>query len=139
MMKKNNRFVLDNNILVSALLIKNSPPFQIIKKIEAQGLTLYSEPTLLELNRVLSRKKFNKYFTVEEKQEFILKLVEMSELIEIKESITICRDSKDDKFLELAISGNADFIITGDQDLLVLNPFRNIEIITANEFLSRFN
>ena len=89
MMKKNNRFVLDNNILVSALLIKNSPPFQIIKKIEAQGLILYSEPTLLELNRVLSRKKFNKYFTVEEKQEFILKLVEMSELIEIKESITI--------------------------------------------------
>jgi putative PIN family toxin of toxin-antitoxin system len=138
-MKKNNRFVLDNNILVSALLIKNSPPFQIIKKIEAQGLILYSEPTLLELNRVLSRKKFNKYFTVEEKQEFILKLVEMSELIEIKESITICRDSKDDKFLELAISGNADFIITGDQDLLVLNPFRNIEVITANEFLSRFN
>jgi putative PIN family toxin of toxin-antitoxin system len=139
MMMKNNRFVLDNNILVSALLIKNSPPFQIIKKIEAQGLILYSEPTLLELNRVLSRKKFNKYFTVEEKQEFILKLVEMSELIEIKESITICRDSKDDKFLELAISGNADFIITGDQDLLVLNPFRNIEVITANEFLSRFN
>ena len=139
MMKKNNRFVLDNNILVSALLIKNSPPFQIIKKIEAQGLILYSEPTLLELHRVLSRKKFNKYFTVEEKQEFILKLVEMSELIEIKESITICRDSKDDKFLELAISGNADFIITGDQDLLVLNPFRNIEVITANEFLSRFN
>jgi predicted nucleic acid-binding protein len=55
MMMKNNRFVLDNNILVSALLIKNSPPFQIIKKIEAQGLILYSEPTLLELNRVLSR------------------------------------------------------------------------------------
>jgi predicted nucleic acid-binding protein len=63
----------------------------------------------------------------------------MSELIEIKESITICRDSKDDKFLELAISGKADFIITGDQDLLVLNPFRNIEIIAANEFLNRFN
>ena len=55
MMMKNNRFVLDNNILVSALLIKNSPPFQIIKKIEAQGLILYSEATLLELNRVLSR------------------------------------------------------------------------------------
>jgi uncharacterized protein len=139
MMKKNNRFVLDNNILVSALLIKNSPPFQIIKKIEAQGLILYSEATLLELNRVLSRKKFDKYFTVEEKQEFILKLIEMSELTEIKESITICRDSKDDKFLELAISGNANFIITGDQDLLVLNPFRNIEIITANEFLTTFN
>ncbi|MBE9235436.1 putative toxin-antitoxin system toxin component, PIN family [Anabaena aphanizomenioides LEGE 00250] len=135
----NKRFVLDNNILVSALLIKNSPPFQIIKLIESQGLILYSEATLLELNRVLSRKKFERYFTVEEKQEFILKLIEMSELVEIKESITICRDPKDDKFLELAISGKADFIITGDQDLLILNPFRNIEIITAHEFLTRFN
>ncbi|QYX31601.1 putative toxin-antitoxin system toxin component, PIN family [Sphaerospermopsis torques-reginae] len=135
----NKRFVLDNNILVSALLIKNSPPFQIIKLIESQGLILYSEATLLELNRVLSRKKFERYFTLEEKQEFILKLIEMSELVEIKELITICRDPKDDKFLELAISGKADFIITGDQDLLILNPFRDIEIITANEFLTRFN
>ena len=53
--------------------------------------------------------------------------------------IDICRDPKDNKFLELAVSGKADFIITGDQDLLVLNPFRNIEIITINEFLTRFN
>jgi hypothetical protein len=57
--------------------------------------------------------------------------------VEIEESINICRDPKDDKFLELAFSGKADFIVTGDQDLLVLNPFRNIEIITANVFLSR--
>jgi uncharacterized protein len=130
------RFVLDNNILVSALLVKNSAPFQVIKKVEAQGITLYSEATLLELNQVLSRRKFIKYFTIEEKQEFIFKLVEKSELVKIEESINICRDPKDDKFLELAVSGKADFIITGDQDLLVLNPFRNIAIITANDFLS---
>ena len=131
------RFVVDNNILVSALLIKNSVPFQVISKIEERGVILYSEATLLELNQVLNRKKFVKYFTVEEKQAFIFKLLEKSELVEIEESINICRDPKDDKFLELAFSGKADFIITGDQDLLVLNPFRNIEIITANDFLSR--
>ncbi len=130
------RFVVDNNILVSALLVKNSAPFQVISKIEEQGVILYSEATLLELNQVLNRKKFVKYFTVEEKQAFIFKLLEKSELVEIEESINICRDPKDDKFLELAFSGKADFIITGDQDLLVLNPLRNIEIITANDFLS---
>jgi predicted nucleic acid-binding protein len=59
-------------------------------------------------------------------------------LIKISEKITICRDPKDDKFLELAVNGQANFIITGDEDLLVLNPFRNIEIITVNEFLNRF-
>ena len=131
------RFVVDNNILVSALLVKNSAPFQVISKIEERDVILYSEETLLELNQVLSRKKFIKYFAIEEKQAFIFKLLEKAELVEIEESINICRDPKDDKFLELAVSGKADFIITGDQDLLVLNPFRNIEIITANDFLSR--
>ncbi|MFN9468915.1 MAG: putative toxin-antitoxin system toxin component, PIN family [Pseudanabaena sp.] len=131
------RFVVDNNILVSALLVKNSAPFQVISKIEERGVILYSEVTLLELNQVLSRKKFIKYFAIEEKQAFIFKLLEKAELVEIEESINICRDPKDDKFLELAVSGKADFIITGDQDLLVLNPFRNIEILTAKDFLSR--
>ncbi len=135
----NNRFVLDNNILVSALLVKNSAPFWVIKKVEEMGVILYSEATLLELNQVLNRKKFIKYFTVEEKQEFIVKLIESAELVVITESIDICRDPKDNKFLELAVSGEADFIISGDRDLLVLNPFRSIEIITANDFLTRFN
>jgi putative PIN family toxin of toxin-antitoxin system len=70
----NRHFVLDNNILVSALLVKNSAPFWVIKKVEEMGVILYSEATLLELNQVLNRKKFIKYFTVEEKQEFIVKL-----------------------------------------------------------------
>ena len=135
----NSRFVSDNNIFVSALLVKNSVPFWVIKKVEEMGVILYSEATLLELNQVLNRKKFIKYFTVEEKQEFIVKLIESAELVVIKESIDICRDPKDNKFLELAVSGEADFIISGDQDLLVLNPFINIEIITANDFLTRFN
>ena len=133
-MMMNSRFVLDNNILVSALLVKNSAPFWVIKKVEEMGVILYSEVTLLELNQVLNRKKFVKYFTVEEKQEFIVKLIESAELVMITESIDICRDPKDNKFLELAVSGEADFIISGDRDLLVLNPFRNIEIITANDF-----
>jgi len=135
----NRRFVLDNNILVSALLVKNSAPFWVIKKVEEMGVILYSEATLLELNQVLNRKKFIKYFTVEEKQEFIVKLIESAELVVVEESIDICRDPKDNKFLELAVSGEADFIISGDRNLLVLNPFRNIEIITANDFLNRFN
>jgi len=138
-MMMNRRFVLDNNILVSALLVKNSAPFWVIKKVEEMGVILYSEATLLELNQVLNRKKFIKYFTVEEKQEFIVKLIESAELVVVEESIDICRDPKDNKFLELAVSGEADFIISGDRNLLVLNPFRNIEIITANDFLNRFN
>lgn len=137
-MKMTKKFILDTNILVSSLLIKNSAPSQAIKVAEKCGIILYSEAILVELNQVLNRKKFDKYLTIAERQYFILKFIEKAQLIEIKEIITICRDQKDNKFLELGVSGNADFIITGDNDLLVLNPFRNIEIITVNEFLNRF-
>jgi putative PIN family toxin of toxin-antitoxin system len=65
-------------------------------------------------------------------------LVRIKEFIEPKTEITECRDPKDNKFLELAIAGNAECIVTGDKDLLELNPFRNIQIITPKEFLDRF-
>jgi len=61
--------------------------------------------------------------------------VQKSLLIEIEETIIECRDAKDNKFLELAISGKASAIITGDKDLLVLHPFRGIPIITVSQFL----
>lgn len=58
-----------------------------------------------------------------------------STLVDINEKIKECRDPKDDKFLELAVSGKADFIISGDGDLQVLNPFRKIKIVSPREFL----
>ena len=61
--------------------------------------------------------------------------VEKATLLEITESVQECRDRKDDKILELAFNGSADYIITGDRDLLVLHPFRGVSIITADEFL----
>ncbi len=56
--------------------------------------------------------------------------------MQIVQKITACRDRKDDKFLELAVNGKASYVITGDQDLLVLNPFQDIAIISASEYLS---
>lgn len=139
MKNKNLRVVLDTNVLISSLLLKNSPPFRVVELIFARSILLRSESTLSEFEEVLGRKKFNKYLTLEERQVFLSKFLARSELVEIMQEIDVCRDPKDNKFLELAVSGEADFIVSGDQDLLVLNPFRNIEIITANDFLTRFN
>jgi hypothetical protein len=69
---------------------------------------------------------------------FILNLFRIGEFIEPTEKITICRDQKDNKFLELAIGGNADCIVSGDKDLLVLNPFRGNKIISPGDFLIQF-
>lgn len=134
-----NRFVVDTNVLISALLFKNSVPFRAIELAEKQGIILYSEATLNELEQVLNRKKFNKYLSLEERQVFLLKFISASELVSIKETIAVCRDEKDNKFLELAVSGNANVIVTGDLDLLVLNPFQAVEIVTPDIFIDRFS
>ena len=133
-----NRIVIDTNVFISALLIKKSVPFQVVEIAFKQGIILYSDATFTELQKVIYRQKFNKYLTLEERNIFLFKFINGSEFVDIKGEIKACRDTKDDTFLELAVNGNADFIITGDLDLLVLNPFRQIEIITPEVFVSRF-
>jgi predicted nucleic acid-binding protein len=56
-------------------------------------------------------------------------------VVPITTSVKECRDPKDDKFLELAISGGASYIVSGDADLLTLHPFRGIAVITPQDFL----
>jgi putative PIN family toxin of toxin-antitoxin system len=138
-MMSEQRFVVDNNILVSRLLAPNSIPAQALRVVVEKGKLLISADTLRELSVVLSRKKFDKYVSLENRQEFIQRLGVISELILIQTRITICRDPRDNKFLELAVDGKAQIIITGDQDLLILNPFENIDVLTPRDFLLRYD
>jgi len=130
--------VIDTNVLVSSVLIVNSSADLALKKIRSIGDILFSQTTFEELQEVLTRQKFDRYIPLNIRLQFLAKLKLDFTLIPIRETINICRDPKDDKFLEVAVNGKGDFIITGDLDLLVLNPFRNIEIITINDFLTRF-
>jgi uncharacterized protein len=68
-------------------------------------------------------------------QAWLKTLIRAAELVTITETIAACRDPTDDKFLELAVDGHADLIVTGDADLLALNPFRDILIVTAAAFV----
>ncbi|WP_055076853.1 putative toxin-antitoxin system toxin component, PIN family [Pseudanabaena sp. 'Roaring Creek'] len=70
------------------------------------------------------------------RNEFLNDFLAIVENVQIVPKIAACRDRKDDKFLELAVNGNANYIITGDQDLLVLNPFQDISIISVSDYLS---
>ncbi len=130
------RLVLDTNVLVSGLLTQNSIPQQIYDYAIDQATLLQSRATLVELEQVLLRPKFDRYVSLEKRLRFIASLVAHAEHIDIGESIELCRDPKDDSLLELAVSGSATHLITGDQDLLVLNPFRNIVIQQPSTFLA---
>lgn len=119
------------------MLLSDSIPHQAFIKVLAEGKLLVSVPVILELADVLSRKQFNKYLLEEERLRFLVGLLKEAELVDTEETISECRDPKDNKFLELACSSKADCIISGDDDLLVLNPLRDIPIITPREFLIR--
>jgi len=129
------QFVIDTNVLVSSVLIKKSSSDAALKKARSLGSLLFSEATFQELQITLSRSKFDRYVSLQVRSEFIFRLRLASELVEILERVDLCRDEKDNKFLEVAINGRADYLITGDNDLLVLRPFQNIKIMTVNEFL----
>lgn len=130
------RYVFDINVVVSALLLSDSVPRQAFDKALNEGILLISVPLTIELAHVLSRKQFDKYLLEEERMRFLVALLKQAELLEITETVTDCRDPKDNKILELALGGRADCIISGDRDLLALNPFREIPIIAPKEFLT---
>ena len=129
------RVVIDTNVAVSAVLLPRSVPRQAFDRALEHGTILISSATMTELNDVLHRPHFDKYVHEDERLEFLAMWVRDAELVIITEVVTACRDPKDDKVLELALSGQATHIISGDEDLLVLHPFRGVEILTPQAFL----
>jgi uncharacterized protein len=130
------RVVLDTNALVGRLLMPNSIPARAVRLAVAENRVLASDDTLMELADVLSRPKFDPYVTVEERQTFLRLFGRIVERVQIIHVVRACRDPKDDKFLELAANGSADTIVTGDNDLLALHPFRGIPVLSPAAFLA---
>lgn len=129
------RCIFDTNTLVSAVLFKKSPPGQALAIALRNYTLLVSTDTVGELAEVLSRKKFQQYVTAEEREEFLNAFLATTTLINVTSREERCRDPKDDKFLNLAISGNADVIVTGDKDLLTLGNCEKTKIVNAEAFL----
>ena len=98
---------------------------------------MVSEATMEELATVLGRPKFDPYLSIANRQEFIRLLGRIAEMIPVVRVVRACRDPRDDKFLEVAVNGRADLIITGDRDLLELDPFMGIGILTPAAYLAR--
>ena len=129
------RFVFDTNVLISAALSDESTSRRAFDHALDRGTILLSLPVVAELNEVLTRDKFRPYVTEDEARQFLAVLAGASQWVEIDVRISDCRDPSDNKFLELAVSGRATHIITGDGELLALNPFKGKPVLTPGEFL----
>lgn len=134
----NRFFVFDTNTLLSALFDETFIPAEALKRARINGILLTSEAIMLEYRQVFSRPKFDKYISLPTRIEFIENIIAQSFPVIITQEIKACRDSNDDKWLSLAVSAKSDCLISGDKDLLVLNPFKGIPILTPAEFLNKF-
>lgn len=129
------RVIFDTNVLISATLLRHSVSRQAFDQAINRSTVLSSLATLAEIMEVIRRPQFDRYVTIAERREFLSALIRNTTLIAILASVAICRDPKDNKFLELAVNGQADFVVSGDNDLLVLHPFRGVKIVTPRDFL----
>jgi putative PIN family toxin of toxin-antitoxin system len=136
-MAKTKLFVIDTNILISAFILPHSVARKALNKAIKDGSVIISETVARELAEVFIRPKFDKYLSLEMRLEIIDDFISLAYLVKPEVTVDICRDPKDNQFLELACTANTACIVTGDRDLLVLHPFRGVPIITAVEFLNR--
>jgi putative PIN family toxin of toxin-antitoxin system len=129
------RIVFDTNVLVSALLCHGSTPDLALELALNQYELILSGEICMEIEDVLRRPKIAKLLSWDSRQEFMEKLRAAAVFISISSKIEVCRDSRDNILLELAVDSRASAVVTGDQDLLALDPFRMIRLLTPRQFL----
>ena len=129
------RVILDTNLLISYLIKADSLPGKVVDDVLRHHWILYSEATLLELTNKMTSEKLRRYFSAAEGIQMILLLEQVAEYVDVKSEVNDCRDPKDNAFLALAIDGEADLLITGDQDLLILHPYQNIPIVRPADYI----
>jgi len=135
-MEKRNRIIIDTNLWVSFLLTKQ---FSFLDDLFENGKIqlIFSQELLDEFMEVINRPKLRKYFSNENLGCLLEMIEQYSDFITVTSETNVCRDAKDNFLLSLAKDGLADFLITGDQDLLVIKRFEKTEIITIAEFKIR--
>lgn len=140
-MKFGKRIVLDTSTLVSAVLRQNSIPREVLIKALSEGELCASLATLAELEEVIARDKFDRYLDLAARLKFVdtyrdkVRLFQVSEDDEAALDIP-CRDPRDNKFLALSLAYRADVLVSSDDDLLTLNPYGDILVLTPKAYLA---
>jgi putative PIN family toxin of toxin-antitoxin system len=133
---KNRRVILDTNLWISFLISNRQKELDIL--LESGAITLiFSNELLEEFLEVSERPKFKKFFKKSDMKTLLTQIETFGELIKVESKINECRDPKDNFLLSLSVDSKADFLVTGDSDLLVLGKIKETEIITWQEFISQ--
>ena len=132
------RAVIDTNVLISAIFWTGSPK-RLLNRVRRGEVTFVTSRVLLdELKEILVRPDKPFKLSEEEADRVVKAIQNVAEVVETQSQVRVCRDEKDNKVLECAVDGRAEWIITGDAHLLELQSFKNVRIVTVAEFLRRF-
>lgn len=135
------RVVIDTNVLVSAVIKSSGTLGQVLCRLrDGDFVLLYSEPILTEVVDVLNRPRIRDKYRLDPSDiETVVSLILLrGEAVVPTRRITVCRDPKDNMFLEAAADGDASMIVSGDDDLLDLEAFKGIPVVTPADFLAEF-
>lgn len=140
-MKYGKRIVLDTSTLISAVLRQHSIPRQVVIKALSDGELCASASTLAELEEVMRRDKFDRYLDLSVRLEFVAMYRDRIRMFDVSLNAEAaldppCRDPRDNKFLALAVVCNANVLVSSDDDLLTLNPYGRILVLTPNAYLA---
>src|SRR3989338_4735612 len=126
--------VIYTSTLISALGWESKPQRILIYCLEKKFKLVTSPQILDEIRDVLFRKKFD-FIDSSKKNEFILLLSQLAEIVYPRHKVDVCRDKKDNKFIELALSAKVKIIVSSDNDLLDIKEYNGIKILSVREFL----
>jgi putative PIN family toxin of toxin-antitoxin system len=116
--------VIDTNVWISGLLTKTGYPAQLTRQVIQTGQPVFSGATFTELKERLWRPKFDRYVTMEQRKSLLVDMESVALWVDVSPSMaanTFCRDASDDKFIHAALAAGSAWLVTGDQDLLVLS------------------
>jgi uncharacterized protein len=136
------RVVVDTNVWISAALSTRGAPAQVLRRVLQQGVPVFSEATFAELEVRLWKPKFDRYISIDARRDVLRDANAAAHWVAIPEqiaAIAYCRDVEDDKFIHTALAASANWLVTGDKDLLVLQKVLSVEILTPSNALERMS
>lgn len=134
MQSKVSRIIIDTNLWISFLITKDFTKLDEII-FSRNGILIFSQELLDEFLEVARRPKFRRFFSPADIEEILGTIDEYADFVKVQTQIEVCRDPKDNFLLSLSVDGNADFLLTGDKDLLVMTKFGETAIVTISDFL----
>ena len=135
-----NRFVIDTNVWISAALSGTGAPALVVQRILARGLPVFSQATFAELESRLWKPKFDRYLSMETRRQILHDANAAAHWVTIAPELaaqTWSRDADDDKFIHTALAASAPWLVTGDQDLLIVTAPSAVYILTPAQALER--